>query len=373
MKISFNDIYKSKNEIEFITNSINNEFSYDDKIKQFFLERYNIKDFFLTPSATIALEAIALATNISVDDEVILPSFTLSSTANAFALRGAKLVFADSKANNPNINIESIKKLISPKTKLIVIVHYGGIACEIEEIAKVCKKNNIILVEDAAQAFNSFFNGKALGTFGDFSIFSFHKTKNITCQEGGALIVNNFKFNLIIDNILNKGTNIRDFRENKVSKYEWISLGLSGTMAEIKKAYLYAQILDIDIIHEKRKNIWNRYYSELSILEKKNLEFLPKFDKKNKLNYHLFYIICNSKQERKNLQNDMLKNDVETMFHFNSLHKSIYFKEKYNSLDLPNSNKFSDCLLRLPINMEITNIEQDKIINLILSFYNLEK
>lgn len=372
MKIVFNKIYKSKNENEYIFNTIENEISYQKEIDDFFLEKFRIENVYLTPSATNSLETIALAIDINNDDEVILPSFTLSSTANAFALRGAKLMFADSKTDSPNINIESIKKLISQKTKAVVVVHYGGFACDIEEIAVLCKQNKILLIEDAAQALNSFYKNKSLGTFGDFSVFSFHKTKNITCGEGGALVVNNKKYIKKIDEIVNKGTNLNEFKNHKVEKYEWTNLGLSGTLAEINKSYLFAQLSDIDIIEKYRKNLWENYHSSLVELRNKNEINFPDIKKEEKINYHLFYVVCKSKNERTGLQAYLQKNDVEAMFHFNSLHKSIFYKNKYESEDLTNSNKFSDCLLRLPIYPDLLKEEQNKIIETIFSYYNIK-
>ena len=368
MKIVFNKIYKSRNEKDYILDTIENDISYQKDIEKIFHDRFRIENFYLCPSATNALETIALAIDVKNDDELILPSYTLSSTANAFALRGAKLRFADSKKDNPNIDIENIKKLISSKTKAIVVVHYGGFACDIEEIADLCKQKNIFLIEDAAQALNSFYKNKALGTFGDFSVFSFHKTKNITCGEGGALVVNNKKYINKIEKIHNKGTNLEDFKNNKVEKYEWTSLGLSGTLAEINKSYLFAQLLEIDVIDRIRKGLWKNYYQSLS--ELKEQISLPEIKEGEKINYHIFYIVCKSNKERNKFQTYLLKNGIETMFHFNSLHKSIYFKNKYQGEELKNSDIFSDCLLRLPIYPDLLKEEQNKIIDTIISYYN---
>ena len=369
MKIVFNKIYKSKNEKEYIFNTIENEISYQNEIEKIFLDKFGIENLHLCPSATNALESIALAIDIEENDEIILPSFTLSSTANAFALRGAKLKFADSKKNNPNIDIESVKAQITEKTKAVVVVHYGGFSCDIEDIADLCKQNKILLIEDAAQALNSFYKDKPLGTFGDFSVFSFHKTKNITCGEGGVLVVNNKYFINKIDEVINKGTNINDFRNNKVNKYEWTSLGISGTLAEINKAYLFAQLQDINIVDEERCEIWYKYFADLIELKEQNKIFYPSVKNQEKINYHIFYIVCKSNKERNSLQNYLSENGIETMFHFNSLHKSLFFKEKYNGKELKNSDKFSDCLLRLPIYSGLLNNEQNKIIEKIYSYY----
>lgn len=369
MKIVFNKIYKSKNEKEYIFNTIENEISYQNEIEKYFLTKFGVDNLFLTPSATNAIEAISLAINISVDDEVILPSFTLSSTANAFALRGAKLKFADSKTNNPNIDIESIKTLISKKTKAIIVVHYGGFSCDIEEITELCKQNGILLIEDAAQALNSFYKEKPLGTFGDFSVFSFHKTKNITCGEAGALVVNNTIFLEKIHAIINKGTNLNDFKDKKVKKYEWVSLGLSGTLAEINKSYLFAQLQELNKTEIYRKEIWDKYFLDLSELKKQNKVFYPDLNENEKINYHIFYIVCKTEKERNALQKHLLENSIESMFHFNSLHKSLYFRDKYEGKELTNSDKFSECLLRLPIYFGLTNANQNKIIETIFSYY----
>lgn len=366
MQIKCNKIYKSKNEKEFILNTLETEYSYDKEIKQYLNTNFGYKNTLLTSSATTALDAIAIALDLNPEDEIILPSYTLSSTANSFALRGAKLVFADSENDNPNIDIESIKNNISDKTKVIIIVHYAGIPCNITETVEICKRKNIILIEDAAQAFNSFYNKKPIGTFSDFAIFSFHNTKNITCGEGGALIVNNLNFYSKIESILNKGTNLNDFKNNKVDKYEWTNLGISGSLSEINKAYLFSQLLDLKIITETRKHIWEKYNSELSKIDTIST---PKELPNTQLNYHIFYIVCKSKYERTKLQNLLSDNNIETLFHFNSLHKSIFFKDKYSSAKLINTDKFSDCLLRLPLNTEISESEQNKIISLIVRFY----
>lgn len=278
--IVFNKPYSSDFSINYLNDVLishkhsgNGKFT--NHVNNFFQNKYNIKKTLLTSSCTDALEMVALLIDIKFGDEIILPSYTFVSTANAFALRGAKLVFCDSESNFPNIDAAKIGSLITKKTKAIVVVHYAGFACNMEKIVSIAKENNLFLVEDAAQAIDNYHINELgakvpLGTIGDFGTLSFHETKNISCGEGGLLMVNNSKFLNQSNIILEKGTNRTTFMEGKVNKYEWVGLGSSFLPSEFTAAILYSQLKIKDRIISKRLQIWNRYHDNLVELQNDN-------------------------------------------------------------------------------------------------------
>jgi dTDP-4-amino-4,6-dideoxygalactose transaminase len=351
------------------TKVLTGDFDLMEKSQQFLENKYKFSNVFLTNSCTTALEMAALLVEIEPGDEVILPSFTYVSTANAFALRGAKLVFADSKLNHPNIDEDQIERLITTKTKAIVLVHYAGVACDMDKVISIARKNNIFVIEDAAQCIDSFYKNKALGIFGDIACFSFHETKNIHCGEGGCIVINNANLVSRADRIKNKGTNRSEFMRNEVKKYEWVDLGFSSTPSAISVAFLYPQLLDIDIVQEKRKKIWNRYLKNLSIAsitDKVQLPIIPDYASNNA---HIFYLVCKSENERNLLINHLKKNSIQAVFHYQSLHNSPYYLNKHNASELPQADRYSKCLLRLPLYFDLSLKEVDFISEKIIEFY----
>lgn len=351
------------------TKVLTGDFDLMEKSQQMLKGKYKFPSVFLTNSCTTALEMAALLVEIEPGDEVILPSFTYVSTANAFALRGAKLVFADSKLNHPNIDEDQIERLITTKTKAIVLVHYAGVACDMDKVIRIARKNNIFVIEDAAQCIDSFYKNKALGTFGDIACFSFHETKNIHCGEGGCLVINNANLVSRADRIKNKGTNRSEFMRNEVKKYEWVDLGFSSTPSAISVAFLYPQLLDIDIVQEKRKKIWNRYLKNLSIASITDKVQLPIIPDNASNNAHIFYLVCKSDTERNLLINHLKKNSIQAVFHYQSLHNSPYYLNKHNAPELPQADRYSKCLLRLPLYFDLSLKEVDFISEKIIEFY----
>ncbi|PWG04264.1 dTDP-4-amino-4,6-dideoxygalactose transaminase [Polaribacter aquimarinus] len=371
--IPFNKPYFTGKETKYIKKAvdfghISGNGSYTKKCQDFFQEKYNIKKALLTTSCTDALEMCAILLNIKKGDEVIMPSFTFVSTANAFVLRGAKIVFVDSKKENPNIDESKIESLITKKTKAIVVVHYAGVACEMNTILDIVKKHNLYLVEDAAQAINSYYKGKPLGSFGHLSTFSFHETKNIQCGEGGMLAINDKQFIDRAEVIWEKGTNRSAFFRGEVDKYGWVDIGSSFLPSELNAAFLWAQLKRVQKIQNKRIHIWDSYYKRLSQLSQFGVK-LPFIDNYATNNAHMFYFICNSTSERSDLINFLKKENIYAVFHYQSLHKSDFYKKKYDREELKYSNLFSDRLIRIPLYFELSNSQLEFIQDSIIKFY----
>jgi dTDP-4-amino-4,6-dideoxygalactose transaminase len=343
---------------------------YTKKCHDFFEQKYNFKKCLLTTSCTDALEMAAILINTKEGDEIIMPSYTFVSTSNAFVLRGAKIVFADSKQDHPNIDVSKIEALITPKTKAIVPVHYGGVGCDMDEILALAKKYNLFVIEDAAQAIDSFYKGKPLGSFGHLAAFSFHETKNIISGEGGMLVINDDQFIDRAEIIREKGTNRSKFYRGEVDKYGWIDIGSSFLPSDIIAAFLFAQLENLDKIQEKRKQIWSSFYEKLSDLKNNgNFRFLE-IDENQTNNGHLFALILNSLEERSALIDFMRKEEVMPVFHYLSLHKSPYYQDKHDGRALENCDRFADTLLRLPFYHDLTKEDIDKITSLVIRFFN---
>jgi len=340
---------------------------YTEACSSFFSAHYGIEKGLLTTSCTDALEMSAILLGIEPGDEVIVPSFTFVSTANAFALRGAKLVFVDSSDENPNICVKSIAEAISEKTKAIVVVHYAGIACDMDEILVIAK--DIPVIEDAAQAIDSFYKGKLLGTLGKFGTYSFHETKNIISGEGGMLTVNDSEYFERSDIIREKGTNRKQFFKGEVDKYGWVDIGSSFLPSELNAALLLSQLEELKEIQARRVAIWKKYLNGLKHLKQSNslgLPFLPSYATNNA---HMFYLLCNSRTERDDLIAHCKKNEVKIVFHYSSLHQSDYFKSKHDGRELPNSDRYTDTLVRLPLYPDLSDEEVKKVISTIKFFY----
>lgn len=368
--IPFNKPYTTGNEIHYINDAINSgkisgNGTYTKKCQKFFEEKYSIKKALLTTSCTDALEMAAMLANINPGDEVIVPSYTFVSTAIAFVRQGAKIVFADSYPDNPNIDATKIEALITSKTKAIVPVHYAGLACDMDMIMDVASKYNILVIEDAAQAIDSFYinkNGekKALGSIGHLGAYSFHDTKNIISGEGGLLLINDERFIKRAEILWEKGTNRSEFLRGEVNKYGWVDTGSSFLPSEIIAAFLWAQLESLDVIQNKRISLWNTYYEKLSELNLKNIK-LP-IKTQNSYNGHMFYVVTNNIEERNNLIDILKVNGYHSVFHYLSLHKSPYYKNQYQGRDLVNSDKFTDCLLRLPMYFDLQVEDIDNMI-----------
>lgn len=331
------------------------------KCQNFFQERYGFKKCLLTTSGTDALEMAAMLCNLKPGDEVIVPSYTFVSTALAFLREGAKIIFADSQTQNPNLDADQLESLITPKTKVIVPVHYAGVACDMDKIMKVANRHNILVVEDAAQAIDSYYKGRALGSIGHLAAFSFHETKNITAGgEGGLLVINDDRFIRRSEILWEKGTNRAEYFRGEVNKYGWVDMGSSFLPAEINAAFLWAQLEHLDEIQNKRKQLWNKYYELLSNNPSANYT-LPELPDYATNNAHMFYLVFNSLEERTQMIQKLKEAGCLAVFHYLSLHSSPYYKDKHNGRELPNCDRFADCLLRLPMFYELT-IEDVEII-----------
>jgi dTDP-4-amino-4,6-dideoxygalactose transaminase len=361
--IPFNKPYLTGNEIDYINEAvksgkISGNGIFTKKCHLFFQEHFGFKKCLLTTSCTDALEMAAILCDIKTGDEVIVPSYTFVSTANAFVLRGAKIVFADSRHDHPGIDESKIEALITPQTKAIVPVHYAGVACDLDIIMDIANRYNLLVIEDAAQAINSFYKGKPLGSIGHFGCFSFHETKNIQCGEGGMLVVNDDRFLKRSEIIWEKGTNRAEFFRGEANKYGWIDIGSSFLPSEITAAFLYAQLEKLDEIQSIRKAIWDKYFEELQELKLKgiNLPYLPEYATNNA---HMFYLVCHDPEQRAKMIKHFKENSILSVFHYLSLHKSPYFKDKHDGRDLSESDRYSDCLLRLPFYNELNLNETD--------------
>lgn len=374
--IPFNKPYLHGRELVYISQSvasgkISGDGIFTKKCHDFFEKKYHFTKSLLTTSCTDALEMSAILLNIQEGDEVIVPSFTFVSTANAFALRGAKLVFADSYKNNPNIDPEQIASLITSKTKAIVVVHYAGVACNMSRIMEIANTAGIAVVEDAAQAIDSYYENKPLGSIGQLGAFSFHETKNIISGEGGLLTINDQSLIQRAEVIREKGTNRSAFFRGEVDKYGWVDVGSSFLPSDIIAAYLYAQLENLDTIQNKRKEVWQRYFDAFSPLALQSGRFeMPTIPSFATNNAHMFYIVCESYETRSELITHLKESGVHAVFHYLSLHKSKFFADKHDGRDLKNSDRFSECILRLPMYYELTEEEVSRVISSVSSFFS---
>jgi dTDP-4-amino-4,6-dideoxygalactose transaminase len=372
--ISFNRPYYSGNELNYIKQAIDSGHisgngSFTKKCHTFFENKYNFKKCLLTTSCTDALEMASILLDIKEGDEVIIPSFTFVSTANAFALRGAKIVFADCRSDFPCIDENSIEALITNKTKAIVPVHYAGIACNMDIIMRLAEKYNLFVVEDAAQAIDSYYKGRPLGSIGTLGAFSFHETKNICSGEGGMLTINDARLIKRAEIIWEKGTNRVEYFKGEANKYGWVDVGSSFLASDITAAYLFAQLENLELIQKRRMVIWNSYFEMLLPLANIEKIKLPIFPPYSTNNFHLFYILTQTGQIRDKLINFLKENEVNAVFHYLPLHKSLYFSPKYIGKVLDNSDYFSDHLLRLPFYFDLENESISYIVKLIESFF----
>lgn len=342
------------------------------KCQAFFEDRFGFKKCLMTTSGTDALEMAAILCDVKPGDEVIVPSYTFVSSALAFVRQGARIIFADSESSNPNIDVAKLESLISDKTKVIVPVHYAGIACDMDSIMEIAHRHHILVVEDAAQAVDSYYKGHPLGGIGDLGCFSFHETKNITSGgEGGLLVVNNESFIRRAEIIWEKGTNRAEFFRGMVNKYGWVDTGSSFLPPEIVSAFLYAQLENLDTIQKRRKKIWLHYYEGLKDLEIKGCFSLPVIPDFATNNAHMFYMVCRSLEERTHLISYLKDHGILAVFHYLSLHLSDYYRERHVGLipNLPQCDKYADRLVRLPLFYELTEEDVNTVISVIKDFF----
>lgn len=375
-KITFNKPFLTGKEVHYMYQAVysmklSGNGMFTKKCQEFFVERYGIKKCLLTTSGTDALEMCAMLCDLKDGDEVIVPSYTFVSTAIAFIREGASIIFADSMDNNPNLDVKKIESLITPRTKVIVPVHYAGVSCDMDAIMALAKKYNLIVVEDAAQAIESFYKDRPLGSIGHLGSISFHETKNITAGgEGGLLTINDDRFIKRAEIIWEKGTNRAEYFRGSVNKYGWVDIGSSFLPNEISAAFLWAQLENLDKIQEKRRNHWEQYYLGLQDLAIEGKIRLPQIPDYATNNGHMFYIICSNIQERSELITYLENNGICAPFHYLSLHKSEYYINTSELRpELPNSDIYSDCLVRLPMFYELTTDQINYVVQKIINYY----
>ena len=373
--IPFNKPYLSGNELKYIeeavkTGKLSGNGKYTHKCHEFFQQNYHFNKCLLTNSCTDALEMAAILCDIKPGDEVIVPSYTFVSTANAFVMRGARIIFADSRNDHPGFDESKLESLITPKTKVIVPVHYAGIACNMDVILDIAAKYGIYVVEDAAQAIDSFYKRQPLGSLGHISAFSFHETKNIISGEGGMLVINDKTFEKRAEIIWEKGTNRSEFFRGEVDKYGWVDIGSSFLPSEITSAFLFAQLENLEKIQERRKKLWNLYYEKLNILSAEGYIKLPYVPEYATNNAHMFFIVCNTGETRDNLIHTLKQNNILAVFHYLSLHKSPYYTKQNPIIELPMADHYSDCLLRLPLFFDLKEEMVLYIVHTIKTFFS---
>jgi len=377
--INFNVPLHIDKEIEYIKEAIeeNNKISGDGpftkKCHKWFEDKFKCSKALLTTSGTHALELAALLIDIQEGDEVIMPSYTFTSTANAFVLRGAKIKFIDIEPETMNMDADLIKKAITNKTKAIVPVHYAGVSCDMDKINSIADEHDLYVIEDAAQGVMSKYDDEYLGTLGDLGCYSFHETKNYSSGEGGALIINNDKFKERAEIIREKGTNRSQFFRGQVDKYTWQDHGSSYLPSEINAAYLYAQLEKAEEINNNRVSSWNLYYKLLKPLEEKNMISLPYIPDNCEHNAHMFYIKTNSLEERTRLISYLKENDIQSVFHYIPLHSTKAGK-KFS--EFVGEDKLTTCesekLVRLPMYYGLEDEAVSYIVNKIKKFYSLK-
>lgn len=411
--IPFNKPFLTGKETRYIEDAVrsgkisgNGDFT--KKCHAWFEQRYGFGKCLLTTSCTDALEMAALLLDIQPGDEVILPSYTFVSTANAFVLRGAKLVFADSEVGHPNMDVYALRGLISPRTRAIVPVHYAGMACDMAPIMALAEEYGLFVVEDAAQSIDGYYRSETgpstssgssgavpvpeqftaeaqrrrgvygervlggmrpLGSIGHVAAFSFHETKNIIAGEGGMLVINDERFAKRAEILWEKGTNRAAFWRGEVDKYGWVDVGSSFLPSEVIAAFLYAQLEHLDVIQQKRIEIWQRYEDALSPLAEQGHFQLPQVPSCSTNNAHMFYLVLKDAPTRDAFIRHMKEQGVLTVFHYLSLHTSPYYRDKHDGHPLPLSDYYSDCLVRLPLYYELSEAEQARVIIGVKGFF----
>lgn len=368
MIIPFNKPYLTGKEFEYIADAVSSKRlcgngKYTRLCQDYLQQRYGFGKCLLTSSCTDALEMAAILLDIQPGDEVIVPSYTFVSTANAFVLRGAKIVFVDSREDHPGMDEDAIEALVTPRTKAIVPVHYAGVACDMDKIMDVAARHNLFVVEDAAQAIDSYYTGRdgvkrALGSIGHLAAFSFHETKNIISGEGGMLAVNDMQFAHRAEIIWEKGTNRSAFFRGEVDKYGWVDVGSSFLPSEMVAAFLWAQLERLDDIQTLRKTIWQNYKDSLKHWASDHHVGLPHIPPFASNNAHMFYLVFPDLQSRSAAISRLKDHGISAVFHYISLHSSPYYANKHDGRSLPNTDHFSNGLVRLPFYNDLQAAEQ---------------
>lgn len=371
--IPFNKPYLSGPETRYIeeavrSGKISGDGLFTKRCHEFFEQKLGFPKVLLTTSCTDALEMAAILLDLWPGDEVIVPSYTFVSTPNAFVLRGAKIVFADSTAENPNLDATALESLITPRTRAIVPVHYAGIACDMDAIQAVADQHGLAVVEDAAQAIDSFYKGRPLGTLGALAAFSFHETKNIISGEGGMLAINDSRYAQRAEIIREKGTNRSSFFRGEVDKYGWVDVGSSFLPSDIIAAFLWAQLEHLAAIQTQRKAIWHHYYRAFAPLAAQGVG-LPQVPTYATNNGHMFYLVTQDLSERTALIDYLKQRGIWAVFHYLSLHTSAYYAAKHDGRPLPWTDHYADCIVRLPLYYELSEADQQRVTEAVLDFY----
>lgn len=373
--IGFNKPYLSGGELENVQDAVargklSGDGYYTKECQKLFRSTFSLGKCVLTTSCTDALEMAAILLDIGPGDEVILPSYNFVSAANAFIMRGATLVFADSNAENPNIDLDHAEQLITPKTKVLLVVHYAGVACDMARVQKLKEKHKLYIIEDAAHAIDAKYKNQYLGSFGDLATFSFHETKNIGCGEGGMLVINNSKFEKRAEIIWEKGTNRASFYRGEVNKYEWVDVGSSFLPSELNAAYLLAQIKNVASIQAKRLQIWQAYYQALLPLHTQGVIRFFDVPVHSENNAHMFCFTVSDLERRTALLNHLREAAILAVFHYLPLHDSPYFKAKYTGRELKNAYRYSDTIVRLPMFPDLSSEEITAVCQSVKTFFN---
>ena len=377
MKIPFNKPHLTGHELTYIQEAatvqgkLSGNGKYTKLCQTFLEEKYGFAKCLLTTSCTDALEMCALLLDIQPGDEVIMPSYTFVSTANAFVLRGATIIFVDSRTDHPGMDEASIEALITPRTKAIVVVHYAGVACDMSMVMDLAEKHRLWVVEDAAQAIDAYYiqsegDPRPLGSIGHLAAFSFHETKNVSAGEGGMLVVNEPSLQNRAEVIWEKGTDRAAFFRGEKEKYNWVDLGSSFLPSELTAAYLYAQLENIETIQMRRLEIWNRYHQGLASLQTRSTAHLPHIPSHANANGHIFYLVMSSRQKRDRLIRKLSQAEIWAVFHYLPLHHSPYYHDLHDGRPLPHSIRYSECLVRLPMYYDLSEADQQHIIETVL-------
>ena len=372
--IHFNQPFLTGKETDYIrqaveSGKISGNGLFTQRCQQFLERRYGFRKVLLTTSCTDALEMAAMLAGVGPGDEVIVPSFTFVSTALAFVRQGARIVFADSRADHPNLDLDRVEALITPRTKVLMVVHYAGVACDMDAAMALAQKHNLLVVEDAAQAIDATYRGRPLGGIGHLGTFSFHETKNIIAGEGGALAINDERFARRAEIIWEKGTNRAEFFRGEINKYGWVDVGSSFLPSEIIAAFLYAQLEHLDAIQAKRKQLWQTYFDGLAELGGAGFATLPAIPDEASNNAHMFYLVCRSLAERTALIDHLKNRGIQAVFHYLPLHESPFYAARHDGRALPNARRFADALVRLPMFYDLTTEQVARICATIREFY----
>lgn len=374
MSIPFHRPFLSGNEHSYLgktlleTKKFSGDGPFTKKVSELLERKLNCKKVLLTTSCTHAMEMAAILFDIEEGDEVIMPSYTFVSTANAFVLRGAKIVWIDVDPETMNVNLEAIKSAISPKTKVIVPVQYAGLSCDMDPLLELAKKHNLFVMEDAAQSIGATYKGKPLGTLGDLGAFSFHETKNVHCGEGGVLAINNPKLAERAEIIREKGTNRSRFFRGEVDKYTWVDLGSSYLPSELNAAFLLAQLESEESVTSHRKALWERYSKNLNSVP--GLRCIQK-TAWNELNGHIFYVLTKDENQTAKLITYLKSNGIQSVFHYVPLHSSPYGMNVGRvSGSIKNTENYASRLVRLPLYYDLTLEEVDQISMIVRNFFN---